>query len=49
MFLFAGMETVANTLNYCTYCLIAYPDEMQKLKDEIDDKFDFNLEACLYF
>ena len=35
LFMLAGYETTSTTLSYCTYILAKYPDEQQKLYDEI--------------
>jgi len=39
------METVSATLSCCIHCLKIYPDEMAKLQEEIDLKFDFSLQV----
>ena len=36
LFMLAGYETTSTTLSYCTYVLAKYPDEQQKLLDEIN-------------
>jgi cytochrome P450 len=45
IFLVAGMETVTTTLGNCIHILCKYPEEMKRLQDEIDEKFDFTLEV----
>ncbi len=47
IFLFAGMDTVSTTLSNTMYILMKYPDEMRKLQEEIDVKFDFTLEVII--
>ena len=47
LFFVAGFETTYSTLDYCIYVLTNYPEEMKKLQDEIDSKFDDDV--CLKF
>lgn len=35
LFMLAGYETTSTTLSYCTYVLAKYPEEQQRLHDEI--------------
>ena len=35
----AGYETTSTTLTYCSFVLAKYPDEQQKLYDEISSVF----------
>lgn len=42
------METVTTTLGNCIYVLSKYPEEMKKLQEEIDEKFDFTLEVLFF-
>jgi cytochrome P450 len=39
----AGYETTSTALQYCAYVLTRYPEEQQKLYEEISHYFDENV------
>lgn len=43
----AGYETTSTALQYCAYVLTRYPEEQQKLYEEISHYFDDNV--IIYF
>jgi cytochrome P450 len=45
----AGYETTSTTLTYCSYVLAKYPEEQQKLYDEISSIFGTNDENKVNF
>ena len=47
LFMLAGYETTSTALQYCAYVLTRYPEEQQKLYEEISHYFDDNV--IIYF
>jgi len=43
LFMLAGYETTSTALQYCAYVLTRYPEEQQKLYEEISHYFDDNV------
>jgi cytochrome P450 len=48
LFMLAGYETTSTTLSYCTYILAKYPDEQQKLYDEISSYYIDDANVRIY-
>ena len=48
-FLVAGYDTTSNALTYCSYILAKHPEELAKLQDEIDEKFNAESQVTLNF
>ena len=48
VFMLAGYDTTSNTLTFCSYILATHPEEMVKLQEEIDEKFNPDSDVCIY-
>lgn len=44
-----GFDTTASSINFCFNALLAYPDELAKIQDEVDSLVNFQFilyESC---